>query len=132
MDPKKGPGYDNIPPKLLKLALEEFLVPLMALFNESLKKMYFPSDLKLSELAPMFRNKGSLLFGNYRPESILLCVSKLFEKVYHDQLYHYFNELLSLAAFWKHFSCQHITQIGWSLQAGSRREKIYGPDPNGS
>ena len=110
MDPKKGPGYDNIPPKLLKLAPEEFSVPLTALFNESLKKMCFPSDLKMSELAPLFKNKDSLLFGNYRPVSILPCTSKLFEKIYHDQLYDYFNELLSslLAAFRKHFSCQHV------------------------
>ena len=110
MDPRKGPGYDNIPPKLLKLAPEEFSVPLTALFNESLKKMCFPSDLKMSELAPLFKNKDSLLFGNYRPVSILPCTSKLFEKIYHDQLYDYFNELLSslLAAFRKHFSCQHV------------------------
>ena len=110
MDPKKGPGCDNIPPKLLKLAPEEFLIPLTALFNESLKKMGFPSDLKMSELAPLFKNKDSLFFGNYRPVSILPCTSKLFEKIYHDQLYDYFNELLSsfLAAFRKHFSCQHV------------------------
>ena len=95
MDPEKGPGYDNIPPKLLKLAPEELSVPLTALFNESLKKMCFPSDLKMSELAPLFKNKDSLLFGNYRPVSILPCTSKLFEKIYHDQLYDYFNELLS-------------------------------------
>ena len=34
MDPTKGPGYDNIAPKLLKLVPEEFSAPPTAFFNE--------------------------------------------------------------------------------------------------
>ena len=70
----------------------------------------FPDQLKLAELSPLFKNNDSLLTGNYRPVSVLTCFFKVFEKVYHDQLYEYFREILAslLTAFRKQFSTQHV------------------------
>ena len=110
MDPKKGPWYDNIPPKLLKLAPEEFSVSLPVGFIW----WVFEKDV-LFQWSQVLRaspsvKKDSLLCGNYRSVSILPCMSKLVEKVCHDQLYDNLSELLSslLAASRKHFSCQHV------------------------
>ena len=110
MDPKKGAGFDNIPPKILKIASDELAEPMAALLNDSIRNSEFPGDLKMSELSPLFKNKDSLYRGNYRPVNILPCISKLFEKVYADQLRKHFDDILSslLAAFRKNYGCQHV------------------------
>ena len=48
--------------------------------------------------------------GNYRPVSILPSCSKIFERLLYDQLYLFFEQILSalLAAFRKKFSCEHV------------------------
>ena len=110
IDHRKGPGYDNIPPKLVKEASDEFTVPITSLINESIRLGHFPDGLKMAELAPLFKSSDCLSEGNYRPVSILICFSKIFERVYHNQLYAYFDRILSmlLAAFRKRYSCDHV------------------------
>ena len=110
LNPKKGPGYDMLPPKLIKAASAEFTKPLTSLVNQSVKSCHFPEGLKLAELAPLYKSCDSLHTGNYRPVNILTCFSKIFERVYYNQLYGYFDKLLSslLAAFRKHYNCQHV------------------------
>ena len=110
LNPKKSPGYDHVPPKLLNIAAEEMSIPLTPLINSSIRTASFPDQLKLAELSPLFKNNDSLLTGNYRPVSVLTCISKVFEKVYHDQLYEYFREILAslLTTFRKQFSTQHV------------------------
>jgi hypothetical protein len=110
MDHRKATGYDNIPPKLLKVAPHEFALPVTSLINNSIKRSCFPSGLKCSEIAPLFKASDNLLKENYRPVSVLPCISKLFEKTYHEQMYAHFQEILSsiLAAFRKRYSCNHV------------------------
>ena len=61
VDSKNATGYDNIPPKILKIAANE-LVPLLAnLVNLSVTKPNFPMDLKKSELSPLYKCKDSLV-----------------------------------------------------------------------
>ena len=50
IDHKKGPGYDNIPPKLIKEASVEFTVPITSLINESIRLDHFPDGLKWPNL----------------------------------------------------------------------------------
>ena len=47
---------------------------------------------------------------NYWPVNVLTCFSKIFERVYHNHLYAYFDTLLSsfLTAFRKHYNCHHV------------------------
>ena len=76
MDQKKATGYDNIPPKILKVATDELAFPITNLINLSIEACCFPSDLKKSELSPLFKAKDSLLSENLRPLSILPSISK--------------------------------------------------------
>ena len=110
LNPKKSLGYDHVPPKLLNIATEEISIPLTPLINSSIRTTSFPDQLKLAELSPLFRNNDNLLTGNYRSVSVLTCVSKVFEKVYHDQICEYFKEILAslLTAFRKQFNTQHV------------------------
>ena len=110
LDAKKGPGYDTLPPKLIKAASAEFTKPLTSLINQSVELCHFPGGLKMAELAPLYKSSDSLYTVNYRSVNALTCFSKIFERVYHNQLYAYFDMLLSslLAAFRKHYNCQHV------------------------
>ena len=61
-------------------------------------------------LSPLYKCKDDLIFTNCRPVSVLTSLSKLFERVYNDQMAKHFMELLSsfLSAFRKHFGCHHV------------------------
>ena len=109
-DSSKASGYDNIPPKLLKVAAKELAQPIATLVNKSVIMSHFPSELKKAELSPLFKSNGNLNTQNYRPLSILTSLSKIFEKIYNEQLYVYFQEILStyLSAFRKRYGCHHV------------------------
>ena len=109
-DPTKATGYDDIPPKLLKLGATELAPTITNLINRSIEKCRFPTALKKSELSPLYKNKDNLITGNYRPLSILPSLSKIFEKIFNKQLYDYFKHILSglLSAFRKKYGCHHV------------------------
>lgn len=50
------------------------------LLNMSLTTCTFPSFLKYAEICPIHKKGNNLDVSNYRPISILLSMSKLFEK----------------------------------------------------
>ena len=54
--------------------------------NESLTNDKFPDTLKLSDTTSFFKKLDANDKANYRPVSILPLVSKVFEKIMHDQL----------------------------------------------
>ena len=110
IDPKKSAGYDGIPPKMLKIAAKEFSLPLTCIINDSITLSNFPSQLKRAEVSPLYKKSDTLITGNYRPVSVLSCVSKMFEKTYYDQMYSYFMNILSvyLSAFRKRYGCHHV------------------------
>ena len=110
IDSSKAAGFDNIPPKLLKSASQELAEPVTYLVNQSIRISHFPHDLKKAELSPLYKCKDDLIFTNFRPVSVLTSLSKLFERVYNDQMGEHFMELLFsfLSAFRRHFGCHHV------------------------
>ena len=72
---------------------------LTSCFNEAILSGKFSDSLKLSNIVPVHKKKDPTDKCNYRLVSILLLLSKAFEKIIYDQLYIYmnnfFNELLS-------------------------------------
>ena len=70
----------------------------------------FPDDFKLSKVIPLFKKSDSSLLVNYRPISLLSTISKIFEKVIHDQLYEYFDKYNLLAEQQYGFRKQHSTE----------------------
>ena len=110
LNPKKATGYDNIPPKLLRLASMEFSRPIATLVNSSIKRSHFPESLKQAEVTPLHKSKDSLERGNYRPLSILSSISKIYDRTYYNQLYSFFHELFDnmLSAYRPKYGCQHV------------------------
>ena len=65
----------------------------------------------MSRSKPLFKSGDKSLFSNYRPISLLLSLSKIFERVIFDQLLGYFtnNNLLCLDQFG--FRPVHSTEL---------------------
>ena len=65
--------------------------------------------LRLPNVAPVFKQKDPLDKSNYRPVSILPLLSKVYEKVIHNQLSNYSVSFLNniLCGFWKTNSTQY-------------------------
>ena len=70
---------------------------------------FFPSEMKLAEISPIFKRNDNLCKENYRSINLTI-TSKLFENVMSDQLTEYFGDLLcsTLSAYRKGCSCQHV------------------------
>ena len=61
------------------------------LINQCIEKGVFPDQLKVARVSAIFKKGEKNLFSNYRPVSILPALSKIFERILHDQLTHYFT-----------------------------------------
>ncbi len=87
-------GYDNIPPKIVKMCSNELSVTLTELINHSFETGRFPEDMKKAESSPIFKKKHDMIKDIYRPISLLDIVSKVFETMVAEQLMEYFKEIL--------------------------------------
>lgn len=110
LDGSKSTGHDNIPVSLIKDAAEELSIPTTYLVNSSIRLSKFPIGLKMSEISPIYKCNDSLERDNYRPVNVLPGLSKIVEKVYYEQMYAFFSDILStyLAAFRKKYGCHHV------------------------
>ncbi|XP_065679061.1 uncharacterized protein LOC136093756 [Hydra vulgaris] len=77
----KSPGIDEINASGLKSVFDIIESPLLTLFNLSLKTGVFLDKLKIARVVPIYKNGDDSLAFNYRPKSILSCISKLLECV---------------------------------------------------
>ena len=72
-----------------------FAEVLYSVFNRSLEVGEFPSGMKLANVTPVHKKGSRYDKGNYRPVSILLNVSKVFERCLHKQISDCFDIILS-------------------------------------
>ena len=110
LNERKSSGYDSLPPKLLKLGKDALAPPITTLVNMSFQQCLFPNCLKNAELSQVFRKDDSMNKTNFRPVSILVCFSKIYEKLYCDKLLDFFNKVVSkfISAFRKVYSCETV------------------------
>ena len=69
----------------------------------------FPSDLKLTDVVPVYKKKSKNSKDNYRPLSILSNISKIYERCLYDQIQVYFISVLSKyqCGFHRGYNAQH-------------------------
>jgi hypothetical protein len=97
MQNKSSAGHDRLNNKLIKGIKEGITLPLTIIFNKSIEKGNIPDSLKLAEIKPIYKGKGSKLdCQNYRPISLLPSISKILEKIIYNRLLEYLenNNLL--------------------------------------
>ena len=82
INPKKSPGIDKISPGLLKELNRKAVVMLANLFNASVRLEHVPSVFKIAQIIMLKKpDKPAHEVTSYRPISLLLAISKLFEKL---------------------------------------------------
>ena len=77
----KAIGPDCIYHKMLESNIFTIVKPLTMLFNRSLSEKVFPSFWKLDHVIPLFKKDVPSVVSNYRPVSLLSCVSNIMERM---------------------------------------------------
>ena len=85
----KATGIDKISAKVLLTAAPAIARSLTKIFNVSITSEQFPSEWKAARVIPIFKKGQRTMLDNYRPISILPVVSKLMERILHDQMFDY-------------------------------------------
>ncbi|GFS98306.1 probable RNA-directed DNA polymerase from transposon X-element [Trichonephila clavipes] len=82
LNPRKSPGLDQISNRMIKNLPLKFLLFITLLINQLFKNSYFPNSWKTAVVIPILKpDKDSALPSNYRPISLLSCLSKVYEFV---------------------------------------------------
>ena len=109
--PKTSTGPDGLSMKLLKRLKLHICDSLTLIINQSLTTGIFPENFKIAKVLPLFKKGDLSIMENYRPISLLPCISKIFEKVVSCQVYDYFirEKLLYISqyGFRKGHSTEH-------------------------
>ena len=88
----KSPGYGDISFNVVKKCFSSLCKPLKYLFNLSIEKGIFPDDLKIAKVTPIYKADDKSDVSNYRPISVLSCISKILERIMNNRLYQYLTE----------------------------------------
>ena len=81
-----APGYDNLPPILLKLLRDEVATPLTILFRKSIDEGRIPDDWRKINVTPIYKKGSRAEPGNYRPVSLTSVIGKLLERIVKNEL----------------------------------------------
>ncbi|KAL0839920.1 hypothetical protein ABMA28_016536 [Loxostege sticticalis] len=87
LDPSKGAGPDGLPPQFFVATATSICKPLHIIYNKCMSEGVFPKVWKLANITPIHKNESKGDVANYRPISILSTLSKLFERLVHNQIY---------------------------------------------
>ena len=79
-------GSDDNNPYIAKQCIEYYIYPLTHIINNSIKEVVFPSELKLARVVLLLKSGDSSQITNYRPISILLFLSKIFERIMYNHI----------------------------------------------
>ena len=92
LDTSKSSGPDGISPRLLKEAGMSIVPSLTKLINLSLSKAEVPAKWKVANVLPLFKKGDKSNSNNYRPVSLLSCVSKIMERVVFKYLFNFIRD----------------------------------------
>ncbi len=86
LNPNKATGNDNIPAKILKISSNCISQSLSCIVNSSLETGVFPNRWKIAKISSIFKGNIATNRDNYRPISILPCLSKICESCVNNQM----------------------------------------------
>ena len=74
---------------MIKICGKSLLKPLILLFQNLAKLLYFPDIWKRSNIIPVHKNNDKQLVENYRPISLLSIFRNIFQKIIFNKIYHF-------------------------------------------
>ena len=99
VDISKACGSDGIGNFILKICADYIADPLCRIINESLLQGVYPSLWKFANVIPIFKKDDRQSKVNYRPVSLLACLSKISEKIIFIRLYNFLLDINFLKPF---------------------------------
>ena len=92
----KAAGIDDLSGRFLKDGSLVLSKHRSELYNFSIKLGSFPNSCKIAKLKPLFKKGSKINPSNYRPISLQFLISKIIEKLVHEQISSFLsnNEIL--------------------------------------
>ena len=103
MNVDKAAGIENLSGKFLKDGANILAKPISELCNLSIKYSLFPKDYQIAKLKSLNKKGSTTLPKNYRAISLLPLISKIVEKVNHDQTQAFLDKSKILYSFQSRF-----------------------------
>ena len=88
----KAASPDNIPITVVRDVGDLATKPLAIIFNSSLENGIFPDIWKLAGVIPIFKSGVKKDINNYRPISVISVISRIWERIVHDQIINFIPE----------------------------------------
>ena len=88
----KATGLDSIPAKFIRDAADQIAPAIHHIINLSLNQGIVPQDFKNARVVPLYKKSSKTEPGNYRPVSILSILSKILERIVHNQIQSYMKD----------------------------------------
>jgi hypothetical protein len=77
---------------MIKFLTNEISYPLEIICNKSMSEGYYPDQFKYAHIIPIHKGKSKHDMNNFRPVSLLCCLSKILEKIIYKRLYGFLEE----------------------------------------
>ena len=90
LNPSKAAGIDDLLGKFLKGGAHVLAQPISQLCNLSIKLHSLPRNCKIAKVKPLFKKGSKTNPQNYCPISLLPLLSKIIERIVHDQTEEFF------------------------------------------
>ena len=94
LNPVKSAGIDNLTGKFLKEGAPVLVSPITNLVNLAISLSLFPDDCKIAKLKPLYKKAAKTKPKNYRPISLLPLLSKIIERIIHNQTQDFWTKII--------------------------------------
>ena len=105
----KSAGIDNLTGKFLKEGTPVLASPITDLVNLSISLSLFPDDCKIAKLKPLYKKEAKTEPKNYRPIPLLPLLSKIIERIIHNQTQEFLDKNNILYRYQSGFRNHHST-----------------------
>ena len=89
---KNSNGINQVSTNILKEMAFEISDPLFHILNLCIREGYFPSELKLGCITPIFKKGDKFTMSNYRPVCSLSPFSKIFERIIYNRMLQFIDK----------------------------------------
>ena len=109
LNPAKSAGIDNLTGKFLKEGAPVLASPITDPVNLSISLSLFPDDCKIAKLKPLYKKEAKTKPKNYRLISLLPLLSKIIERIIHNQTQEFLDKNNILYKYQSGFQKHHST-----------------------
>ena len=92
LDNKSSSGDDNVNNLIVRASTPVVIPYLTHLINKWLSHGIFPTELKKTKILPFHKDGAKTDESNYRPSSLLLIWSKIYERAMYNRVYQYLEK----------------------------------------